>query len=65
MNLGMNQNTMTTHITYTVSRRRYHKNMLYNDRRQERRYFKKFRRGNRNPARANRHVYTNKDMRFW
>ena len=65
MNPNMNPTIMSTPVTYINTGRRYHKNMLYNDRRQERRYFKKFRRGNRNPARANRHVYTNKDMRFW
>lgn len=45
--------------------RRYNKKEAYPDRRPERHHFKQFRRGSRNPGRANRHVFTNKDMRFW
>ena len=31
----------------------------------DRRIFKQSRGGRGNPGRANRHIFTNKDMRFW
>jgi len=41
------------------------KNMRYHNHGPDRRVFKQYRRHGRNPGRANRHVYTNKDMRSW
>ena len=41
------------------------KNMRYHNRGPDRRIFKVARRHGRNPGRANRHLYTNKDMRSW
>ena len=41
------------------------KNMRWHVHGPDRRIFKVARRHGRNPGRANRHVYTNKDMRSW
>ena len=41
------------------------KNMRWHAHGPDRRIFKVARRHGRNPGRANRHVYTNKDMRSW
>jgi len=41
------------------------KNVRYSSRGPDRRIFKQSRGGRGNPGRANRHIFTNKDMRFW
>lgn len=41
------------------------KNVRHPCRGPDRRIFKQSRGGRGNPGRANRHIFTNKDMRFW
>ena len=41
------------------------KNVCYPSHGPDRRIFKQSRGGRRNPGRSNRHIFTNKDMRFW
>jgi hypothetical protein len=59
-------NTYALYITaYLLTMRLTPKKVYYPARNPKKKHLKQFKRHRGNPHRANRHIYTTKDMRYW